>query len=224
VKYWRTRADTNQAMSRGAQAVLIHFVMADNGPASTPRIRLVSPDELQQERLKADIVKVYLEAFGLAPYYEKDDSAWGFVERLQAHIDRQDYRLLIAESENKMLGFAYGHALARGQWWFDRVTSSLDPILVERWFTGAYSLVELAVLGSCRGRGIGGALHDRILEDLAQRRVVTMAYEVNNPAVDFYKKRDWETLAEGFRFHERDHPRLILGRTVGNLEGGSWAQ
>lgn len=174
------------------------------------QVRKVSPATLRQDSLTNGIKQVYLDAFGAPPYHENHGAAEAFVERLHAQTGREAYRLLVAQREARVLGFAYGHALAPGQWWFDRVTPALAPDVVERWFPHAYGLVELAVHSSARGTGIGGSLHDRLLQDLPHRTAVTMAHEAA-PAVAFYRARGWRTLTDGFRFHERDRPRLILG-------------
>lgn len=187
-------------------------MIPDHRPS--PTIRDTSPDELVAGAIAAGIEEVYLDAFSAPPYHEDRSAARAFVERLRSQADREGHRLPVALEGGRVLGFAYGYTTRPGQWWHDRVTPELEPSLVERWFADAFVLVEFAVLGGARGRGIGGALLDHTLRGQPQRTALAMAHQEANPAVSFYLARGWRVLAEGFRFHERDASRLILGREL----------
>ncbi|MEX2536236.1 MAG: GNAT family N-acetyltransferase [Trueperaceae bacterium] len=183
--------------------------MASTAADGALSIKSVSPEELH--RASTVIEEIYKEVFCGPPYYEPESSASAFVGRLQGQAGREGWRLLAAEQHGHMQGFVFGYISRPGQYWHDRVTPALKAGLVERWFQNSFVLVEFAVRPAAQGRGIGSRLHDAILDDTPQPMALTMTNQDENPAVRFYLNRGWHVLGEGFRFHDRDAPRLILG-------------
>ena len=182
------------------------------GSAQDPaRITEVSASELAQQRVSKGIEDSYFDAFSQPPYNEGRGAAKAFLERLKSQTDRPGYRLLIAEEEGEILGFLYGHASEPGQWWHDHVTPKLTSSVVDRWFTDAFVIVELAVQSHARGRGTGSSLLQAVLQDAAQGTALTMTHQIGNPALDFYVRHGWRVLATNFRFSETDAASVVLG-------------
>lgn len=185
--------------------------MASTASDEAISIQSVLPEKLHQGSTTTGVEEIYKEVFSGPPYYEPESSASAFVERLQDQTDREGWRLLTAEQNGRLLGFVYGYISRPGQWWHDRVTPALEPGLVEQWFKNSFVLVEFAVRPSAQGQGVGSRLYDAIHNDVPQPMALTMTNQDENPAVNFYLNRGWQVLDEGFRFHDGDAPRLILG-------------
>lgn len=145
-----------------------------------------------------EMVEIYRQAFTPPPYNKGEEEVIYFENTLPEHAQRADFRLTAALEEERLLGFAYGYTSAPGQYWQVVVRRRLTPELAAFWLSNAFQLAEMALLPAWQGQGIGGALHDRILEGLPHRTAVlsTMAAETN--AFHLYRGRGWQVLVEEF--------------------------
>lgn len=163
--------------------------------------------------VREEIIHVYREAFSLPPYDRNEVDVRGFAHSLARHTQRKEFRCCVAteHSNGRVLGFVYGYTSEPGQWWHDTVVRALDPTTVQQWLSGAFEFVELAVLPSAQGQGIGGKLHDTILEGLPHRTAALSTYQTETTALQLYRKRGWIPLLQNFFFPNNNHPFLIMG-------------
>lgn len=117
---------------------------------------------------------------------------------------REGYRLTVALDSDRVVGFAWGYRGERGQHWPDLVARTL-PELPAEWVRDHFELVELAVDPGARREGIGGALHDALLDGLTGRALLGTTLLPDDPALRLYKSRGWSTLG-----HLRDN-RQVMG-------------
>lgn len=164
--------------------------------------------------IQGQIVAVYRDVFASPPYVETEEDAARFAARLPRHAANDGFRCAVARDGGRVVGFGYGYASRPGQWWHDVVRTGLDPAEAERWLTGAFELAQLAVLPPWRGRGIGGRLHDRLLDGCPSPTAVATTVEGDNPAVAFYRQRGWATLREGFRYPDVAATYLVMVRDL----------
>ena len=87
------------------------------------------------------------------------------------HRAREGYRLALASDADGPVGFCWGYIGRRGQYWPDRVLDRLGRV-AEHWVGGHVEFVELAVVTRVRRQGVGGRLHDALLEALPNRHAV----------------------------------------------------
>ncbi|MHB8577060.1 MAG: GNAT family N-acetyltransferase, partial [Dehalococcoidia bacterium] len=172
---------------------------------------------------KPEIVRVYAAAFGAPPYHRDADDAHRFLQTLDQHAHRRDFRLLAAglhvdgphagglQAGNALLGFAYGYTGARGQWWHDIVSSVMPRDDVARWLEDSFELVELAVEPGAQGRGIGARLHDTLLTDLSNRTAVLSTIAQETVALGLYRRRGWQVLVPSMVFPSTPVPFQVLG-------------
>ena len=127
------------------------------------------------------------------------------------HAGREGFRLVAAEAEDgSIVGFAYGYLGAPGQWWHDVVARALPREARRRWLApGHFELAELHVAPEHRLRGIGGALHDDLLDGV--RLAVLSTQADNRPALAMYERRGWTVLLPELDFGS-GRPFAILGR------------
>jgi GNAT superfamily N-acetyltransferase len=156
-----------------------------------------------------DLVTVYRSAFQVSPYFESDEDVLRFAgSSLPRHSERDGFRLAVARQDGEAVGFGYGYTSAPGQWWHDRVVEALgEPARAA--LPGAFELVTLAVLGDRQGRGIGGALHDRLVDGVERAALSTL--DGDTPARALYLRRGWRTLGR-MRFSPAGRHLLILLR------------
>lgn len=134
---------------------------------------------------------------------------------LPRHVARAGFKFLGAFSENEQLvGFVYGYRGASGQWWHDRVAKALGRTGARRWLPkGHFEFTELHVREEFRRRGIGGALHDAILDGLDAPTAVLSTQTDNTPAIRLYEGRGWEVIVPYLDFGS-GRPFLIMGRDL----------
>jgi ribosomal protein S18 acetylase RimI-like enzyme len=82
------------------------------------------------------------------------------------HLEREGFRFVAEHDEDgRLAGLAYGYRGEAGQWWHDLVAEAMDEQARAHWLApGHFELVELAVRPDLHRRGIGGRLHDALLE------------------------------------------------------------
>jgi GNAT superfamily N-acetyltransferase len=152
-------------------------------------------DTAAVEQLTPQLVDVYRAAFCAPPWEEGEDDVRSFGdEQLPKHVSREGFRLAVAREENDVVGFAYGYTGRRGQPWTDHIVSVVSPTLAAEWLGGHFEFVELAVVPGWQGRGVGGALHDRLLADLPHERALLATWREEYPAWHLYRARGWELL------------------------------
>jgi ribosomal protein S18 acetylase RimI-like enzyme len=119
--------------------------------------------------------------------------------------------MLAAVENGRLAGFAYGYHGAEGQWWYERVAAALQPADRHRWLVNGYfELVELAVDPEFQRRGIGGRLHDALLEPEAGPALLSTQVH-NAQARRLYFGRGWQLVVPELRFARAGELYSVLG-------------
>ncbi|WP_061294143.1 GNAT family N-acetyltransferase [Herbidospora cretacea] len=132
--------------------------------------------------------------FTRPPWNEPLAVARTVASRLLADSSRPGFTLAAAFAGEELIGFGYGHRC-----------SSLAALLHQP--TGAdFILRELCVTPGHRGWGVGGALHDAVINSPAPgpRWLITNARA--KAAIGLYRQRGWQTVA----LHPDGAQRLIM--------------
>jgi ribosomal protein S18 acetylase RimI-like enzyme len=133
---------------------------------------------------------------------------------LPRHSARAGFRFLGAFAGERLVGFVYGYRGATGQWWHDRVAAALGRRGEERWLPdGHFEFTELHVRAEYRRRGIGGALHDTILDGISAPTAVLSTQTDNAPAIALYSGRGWVVIVPQLDFGS-GRPFLIMGKDL----------
>ncbi|MGP9538558.1 GNAT family N-acetyltransferase [Brachybacterium sp. AOP43-C2-M15] len=137
------------------------------------------------------VLALWPEVFG--PVADEGDWRDRFWEQ---HRSRDDFRLVTAVSAGELLGFGWGYTGQRGQWWSDVVAEALGAGDAD-WVGGHFELVELAVRPAQQGRGLGGALHDALLDDLPHSRTLLQTdADARGAGHRLYRRRGWSVLGD----------------------------
>lgn len=170
--------------------------------------------------LRAALAAVYLDAFSEPPYETDAEKAHGWAEgALRTHAICPGFALVTVQRHSRgtphhddrrhrsgqghdepgdVLGFAYGVLGADDQWFTRTLRSVLTAAQAQRWLGRHGELVELALLRSARGLGLGGQLHDAVLARLRQQGASTaiLTTDKRTPAAQgLYTSRGWSTVA-----------------------------
>lgn len=159
------------------------------------------------------ILHVYGAAFALPPYNRDASQTQAFAGTLMRHLANDDFRCCVAREDGngRILGFTYGYTGRPGQWWYDVVAAAMEPRVVEQWLDGGFEFVELAVLPEAQGRGLGGRLHDALLDGQPHRAATLSTIQYETAALGLYRKRGWVKLLQGVVFPNVPEPYLVMG-------------
>ena len=171
---------------------------------------LLLPGE-QLERVEPQLLQVYRSAFATPPYSESEADIKRFARSLRLHAERDDFRCCMAKDQDIVVGFAYGYRSEAGQWWHDTVARAMTPQMVEAWLDDAFEFVVLAVVPERQGEGIGGRLHDALLDGVTFGKAILSTSQTETTGLQLYRKRGWAPLLENFQFPGGRAPFLLMG-------------
>lgn len=170
-----------------------------------------------------EVHMAYRAAFAAPPYGEGAAELTRFAQTLPRHVDRDGFRLVVAReaTTRQIVGFAYGYTGRPGQWWYDTVAAALGDARAREWMSDCFEFVEMALLPVMQGYGIGGRLHDALLDGQRQRTAILSTYRADTNAMMLYRKRGWEPLLEDFVYPSdsptEDKPFVIMGKRLARL-------
>lgn len=179
--------------------------------------KIVSYEDAKQvEPMLEQIVDIYREAFGQAPYFKDEHEVRSFAKLLPHHIQRTGFHCVVAMEEDTrdVLGFAYGYTGAEGQWWHNLVSRDMSDEDAELWMSDVFEVVELAVRPTAQGNGYGSMVHDTLLSGRPHRTAALSTYDVETTALKLYEKRGWVTLLRNFIFPGYTEPYRIMGKKL----------
>jgi len=182
-------------------------------------IQIFSLSEAEIRPCFAQMADIYAGAFAEAPYYESLGDVLAFSGLIPYHAQRPGFKCVAAAEGNdasRMVGFAYGYDSQPDNWWRMQVAYQMKTALAAEWLSSCFELVELAVLPASQGQGIGGKLHDALLDGLHKRTAILSTAQAETRALHLYRSRGWVTLMDHFIFSGADMTFLIMGLRLGS--------
>jgi GNAT superfamily N-acetyltransferase len=152
-----------------------------------------------------DVMRVYRRAF--LDIHEANP-ARAEIERTahaRSHLHRPGLRAVAALDDDRLVGIGYGQPGAPGQWWHDVVAAALSAgagrEVAEDWLGSCFEVVELHVLPTHQGKGIGRDVLRLLLADASERTAALSALEPDGrPARRLYAAEGFVPLLSDFRF------------------------
>ncbi len=136
-------------------------------------------------------------------------------EIMRRHFGRRGYQGFIAVDGKRLVGFSYGYTGDPGQYWYDKVWTAMTPEQRSAWMEPEhFEFVELAVHPGWQGQGIGGRLHDLLLEGRPEPVALLTVRADNAPALRLYRKRGWQVVLDDFRFSPGGEKFLVMGKRL----------
>ncbi len=149
----------------------------------------------QTRPLFSQLIDIYQAVFSGPPFHETLPDFLNFSGRLSYHSKKEGFRCAVAWQEpGQPVGFAYGYSGYPGSWFYDLVSTRLPRETVQEYMSDYFEFAELALLPDWQNQGLGGQLHDRLLEGLAQRSACLSTVQVETRALHLYHNRGWKTL------------------------------
>lgn len=148
---------------------------------------------------------IFAAVFGEPPYYEGPDDVASWLKDLDVQLTQPGFQLVLARVDERVVGFAYGYTMTPDMLRWQRIVEPhagcipIDAIQEGRIFT----LMEFAVLGKWRHRGIGRALHDRLLISRTEHGALLTVRQDAEAAQAAYQSWGWVKV--GHRPHQA-HP------------------
>ncbi|MCA2211615.1 GNAT family N-acetyltransferase [Jidongwangia harbinensis] len=141
-----------------------------------------------------DLVDVYTEVFGAAPWHEHPAAAHRFRRRLAADAGRDGFRLVTARTGDRIDGFATGWLTRTplpAERAYPAVTRQLGPDRVRALLDTAFEVDELAVRPAARGRNLGRRLLHLITGTAPHGRAWLLTSRHAADTVAFYRRTGW---------------------------------
>jgi GNAT superfamily N-acetyltransferase len=163
-----------------------------------------------------DVISVYKAAFLDDHEADPVHAARDRAVHARRHTERRDLRAVAALTPNdRLVGITYGVPGQPGQWWHDVVTDALDAPAAADWLGDCLEIVELHVLPSYQGRGIGRALLRELLRGVGHRTAALSALEIpGSRARRLYTSEGFVSLLSDFYFPGSLTPYAVLGKRL----------
>ncbi|MEV8230110.1 GNAT family N-acetyltransferase [Streptomyces sp. NPDC079167] len=140
---------------------------------------------------------VYAEAFAEPPHDEGEDGVAAAFRRFPVQARDRTFRAALARSEDgEPVGMAYGFMLGPGAGWWDELTEPVPEDMRREDGHRTFGLMELAVRGPWRGRGVARRLHGALLDGLGAERVLLNVHPRSEAASAAYRAWGYRKVGE----------------------------
>ncbi|KUJ65284.1 acetyltransferase [Streptomyces albus subsp. albus] len=161
---------------------------------------------------------VYAEAFAEPPYHETADDVAATFRRFRSQARKGTFRAALARTEDgEPVGMAYGYPLGRHTGWWDQLTEPVPEDMCREDGRRTFGLMELAVRGPWRRRGIAHRLHEMLLDGVGAERVLLNVHPGCAAAQAAYRSWGYRKVGEARPWEGADlHDVMVLdlGRTA----------
>ncbi|MBC3983491.1 GNAT family N-acetyltransferase [Streptomyces sp. AC536] len=142
---------------------------------------------------------VYAEAFAEPPYEKTVRDVEANFRRFRSQVRKATFRAALARSvEGEPVGIAYGYPLSASTGWWGRLTTPVTDEQRREDGHRTFGLMELAVRAPWRKQGVARRLHDAILDDVAEERVLLNARPDVPAAQAAYRSWGYEKIGEAY--------------------------
>ena len=148
------------------------------------------------EALFDPIPNLYDEVFSQPPFAWEESEPEDHRKRLMRVMAEPTFGLTVALAEGALVGFAYGYTSAPDSPRWTGFTPPLSAGLTAEWPGRTFALVDLAVRGAWRGKGIGRRLVDELLSSRHEERAVHKTEPEVIETGKFYVRTGWRRVGQ----------------------------
>jgi ribosomal protein S18 acetylase RimI-like enzyme len=135
-----------------------------------------------------DVARLYEAVYREPPYCEDPEDVAEFLKGMPRRVAQPAFRLVVATTDGKPVGFAFGHQLTADTRWWQGAATPLPDSIVREHAGRTFAIIELAVAAEYRRRGIAKAMHDALLVDADEERVTLLVRPEAMPARRAYER------------------------------------
>jgi hypothetical protein len=150
----------------------------------------------QADRERDAVADLYVEAYrGTAGegFHDRQE----YLRRLDEHVQRPGFELVIASAAGRLAGSVYGYRADRTDEWWHGIQGELPDEMAELTASGrAFVMTELMVLPSFRRGHVATRLQEHLLTPSGIGLAVTVIDQENEPARAALKSWTWESLGK----------------------------
>ncbi|MCZ0983256.1 GNAT family N-acetyltransferase [Streptomyces diastatochromogenes] len=140
---------------------------------------------------------IYAEVFAEPPYGETEDGVAAAFRRFPSQAARSTFRAVLARSgEGEPVGMAYGCALDPDTVWWDELAEPVTDDMRREDGRRTFGLMELAVRGPWRGRGVARRLHETLLDGVVAEQVLLNVHPGGEAASAAYRAWGYRKIGE----------------------------
>jgi len=163
-------------------------------------------------RAEGAFTLVYAEAFAEEPYGETPDSVEVNFRRFRSQVRKKTFRGALARTgDGEPVGIAYGYPLSPRTGWWDRLTTPVTDELRREDGRRTFGLMELAVRAPWRRLGVARRLHEAVLADGTEERVLLNARPDVEAAQAAYRSWGYRKVGEAHPWDGADlHDVMVL--------------
>lgn len=155
---------------------------------------------------------VYAEAFAEPPYDKESGSVEANFRRFRSQIRKATFRGALARTgDGEPVGIAYGYPLSPRTGWWDRLITPVTDELRREDGRRTFGLMELAVRAPWRRLGVARRLHEAVLADGTEERVLLNARPDVEAAQAAYRSWGYRKVGEAHPWEGADlHDVMVL--------------
>ncbi|MFI0904029.1 GNAT family N-acetyltransferase [Streptomyces sioyaensis] len=140
---------------------------------------------------------VYAEVFAEEPYDEGPESVEATFRRFRSQVRKSTFRAALARTAGgEPVGIAYGYPLSPATGWWDRLITPVPADLRREDGRRTFGLMEFAVRVPWRRLGVGRRLHDALLAEGNEERVLLNALPDAEAAQAAYRSWGYRKVGE----------------------------
>ncbi len=173
---------------------------------------MITPFGKKDEDLHS-VAALYCKTFIGDTYTSQDfESA---VENINKHTCYNGFKGFMAKDKSgTLLGFTYGYTSLPGQFYREKLAVQLTYQQEIEWLNDCFEFVELVVETKVKRMGIGGKLHDRLLNEIDHDTSVLTTSAENKPAINLYISKGWAVIKENAVVISMDDVQVIMGKGI----------
>ncbi|MGW2326674.1 GNAT family N-acetyltransferase [Streptomyces sp. NPDC001700] len=155
---------------------------------------------------------VYTEAFAEPPYDKTSDSVESNFRRFRSQVRKATFRGALARTgDGEPVGIAYGYPLSPQTGWWDRLIVPVSDEARREDGQRTFGLMELAVRAPWRRMGVARRLHEAVLADGAEERVLLNARPDVEAAQAAYRSWGYRKVGDAHPWDGADlHDVMVL--------------
>lgn len=140
------------------------------------------------------ICRLYDAAFSVSPFaWRAGDSEEHSSVLTQIRQD-ETFGITVATVEGILVGFAYGHQLPVDHGWWNDFQHPLATEVTTEWPARTFALIDLAVAGQWRTKGIGKGILHRLLTTRKEERAVLSVQPTAVETQHIYQHLGWQKI------------------------------